>query len=158
LTARRSASRHGLTALKARVKVRGLTAIDRRTVAARALVTWRTELLADLGGDTAVSAQQLALVEVAVRTRLYVDSLDAWIMEHGSLVNARRRSVHPVVRERQQLVDSLARLLGILGLERRQPKALDLSEYLRARDRGAEGSRSLDMGTAGDAPSGFPAG
>lgn len=44
----------------------------------------------------------------------------AWILEHGSLVNARRWSGHPVVRERQQLVDSLARLLSLLGLERRQ--------------------------------------
>ena len=76
---------------------------------------------------------QHALVEAAVRTPLYVDHLDAWILEHGSLVNARRRSVHPVVRERQQLVDSLARLLGLLGLERRQPKAVDLTAYLRER-------------------------
>jgi hypothetical protein len=115
------------------VKVRGLTAIDRRTAAAQALLAWRKELLADLGGDATVSAQQVALVEAAVRTRLYVDALDAWILEHGSLVNARRRAVHPVVRERQQLVDSLARLLGLLGLERRQPKAVELTAYLQAR-------------------------
>jgi hypothetical protein len=126
-------SRHGLNALKARVKVRGLQAIDQRTVAAQALLGWQRELIEDLGGEAAVSAQQRALVEVAVRTRLYVDALDAWMMEHGSLVNARRRALHPVVRERQQLVDSLARLLGLLGLERRQPKAVDLSAYLRAR-------------------------
>jgi hypothetical protein len=62
----------------------------------------------------------MALVEAAVRTRLYVEHLDAWIMEKGGLVNARRKSVHPVVRERQALVDSLARLLGMLGLERRK--------------------------------------
>jgi hypothetical protein len=49
MTTRQSISRHGLTALKARVKVRGLTAIDRRTAAAQALLAWRKELLADLG-------------------------------------------------------------------------------------------------------------
>jgi len=138
-------SRHGLNALKARVMVRGLQAIDQRTVAAQALLGWRRELVDDLGGEAVVSAQQIALVEAAVRTRLYVDSLDAWIMEHGSLVNARRRSVHPVVRERQQLVDSLARLLGLLGLERRPPKAVDLSTYLRDR-----------YGLDGGQGSGFP--
>jgi hypothetical protein len=129
----RHGSRTGLNALKARVKVRGLQAIDRRTVAAQALLGWRRDLVDDLGGEAAVSAQQMAVVEAAVRTRLYVDHLDAWIFEHGSLVNARRRSVHPVVRERQQLVDSLARLLGLLGLERRPPKAVDLTAYLRER-------------------------
>jgi hypothetical protein len=112
-------SRHGLHTLKARVAVRGLQALDTRSAGARALLAWRRELLEDLGGETNVSAQQMALVEAAVRTRLYVDTADAFIMEHG-LVNARRKSVHPVVRERQQLVDSLARLLGMLGLERRK--------------------------------------
>src|SRR5215467_425270 len=138
MKAARPHSRHGLNALKARVKVRGLQAIDQRTAAAQALLRWRRDLVEDLGGEAAVSTQQVALVEAAVRTRLYVDTLDAWILEHGSLVNARRRALHPVVRERQQLVDSLARLLGLLGLERRQPKAVDLSTYLRNRYGSAE--------------------
>ena len=50
--------RTGLNALKARVKVRGLAAIDRRTTAARALLDWRQELVADLGGEAKVSAAQ----------------------------------------------------------------------------------------------------
>jgi hypothetical protein len=65
------------------VKVRGLQVIDRRTSAARALLGWRKDLLDDLGGETTVSAQQMALVEAAVRTRLYIDHVDAWIMERG---------------------------------------------------------------------------
>jgi len=133
MTERRPYARTGLHALKARVKVRGLQAIDQRTAAAQALLGWRRDLVEDLGGEAAVSAQQMALVEAAVRTRLYVDALDAWILEHGSLVNARRRSLHPVVRERQQLVDSLARLLQALGLERRKKPPLDLMSYLRGR-------------------------
>src|SRR5262249_42850559 len=117
----------------------GLQAINQRTSGRSGLPSGGVE---DLGGEAAVSAQQMALVEAAVRTRLYVDSLDAWILEHGSLVNARRRSLHPVVRERQQLVDSLARLLSLLGLERRPPKAVDLTAYLRERYGGAQGSGS----------------
>jgi hypothetical protein len=149
MTERQPGSRHGLNAPKARVKVRGLVAIDRRTAAAQALLAWRKELLTDLGGEATVSAQEMALVEAAVRTRLYVDALDAWLLERGSLVNARRRAVHPVVRERQQLVDSLARLLSLLGLERRAPKAVDLSTYLRTRYREAEGSPSAEPDTSG---------
>ena len=127
---RRPYTRHGLNALKARVKVRGLGAIDERTAAAQALLAWRRELVADLGGEEVVSAQQQALVELAVRTRLYVDSLDAWIMEQPSLVNARKRAVHPILLQRQQLADALARYMTQLGLECRVKEVRDLRTYL----------------------------
>src|SRR5690349_17712481 len=89
-TGRRPYSRHGLNALKARVKVRGLGALDRRTAAARALIAWRDELVADLGGPSMVSAQQRAVIDLATRTKLYLDTLDAWIMEQPTLVLAKR--------------------------------------------------------------------
>jgi len=127
---RRPYTRHGLNALKARVKVRGLGAIDERTAAAQALLAWRRELVADLGGEDSISAQQRALVELAARTRLYVDSLDAWIMEQPSLVNARKRAVHPILLQRQQLADALARYMTQLGLERRVKEVRDLRTYL----------------------------
>lgn len=126
-------SRHGLNSLKARVKVRGLQAIDRRSAAAQALLAWKAELLADLGGENVVSAQERTLVDLATRTRLYVDSLDAWIMSQPSLINARKRSVHSVVLQRQQLADALARYMGLLGLERRQKKVESLQEYLHGK-------------------------
>ncbi len=144
LTGRRAYSRTGLNALKARVKVRGLHAIDRRTAAARALLAWRSELLADLGGEETVSAQQMALVDMAVRTRLYVDSLDVWIMEQESLVNRKRKSVLPVLRERQQLVDSLARILGQLGLERKAKPIPALAQYIAEKYQG-EGSAKPEL-------------
>lgn len=130
--ARRSYSRTGLNALKARVKVRGLSAIDMRTQAARELVGWRDEVLEDLGGAEAVSASQRAVVDIATRTKLYLDSLDAWLLEQPSLIVKRRRSILPVLRERQQIADSLARLLGHLGLERRARPARSLTEMLEA--------------------------
>ena len=76
----------------------GLSAIDRRTHGARALVDWRRALLiAGLGGHVVLSAQQMALVEVATRTRLYVDHLDAWLMAQRSLINAKKRAAHPIL-------------------------------------------------------------
>ena len=88
--ARRPYSRTGLNALKARVKVRGLDAIDKRSAAARALLAWRRDLIADLGGEDSLSAQQRVIVDLAARTKLYVDSLDAWLMQPPSLVLNRR--------------------------------------------------------------------
>jgi hypothetical protein len=70
---------------------------------------------------------------LATRTKLYLDSIDAWIMAQASLVNGKRRSVLAVVRERQQLADALARYLQALGLERRRERVTDLDEYLRER-------------------------
>ena len=130
---RQSYSRHGLNALKVRVKVQGWHAIDRRTVAGQALLAWRNELLADLGGEDAVSAQELALVDLATRTRLYVDSLDAWLMAQPSLVNHRKKAVLPVLRERLALQDSLSRILGQLGLKRRTKPVPTLTEYIETK-------------------------
>lgn len=132
MTERRS--RHGLYVLKVAVKVRGLSAIDKRTAAGQALIAWRQELLRDLGGEDSVSAQRRALVDMAVRTRLYVDHLDAFLMEQRSLVNRRKKAILPVLRERQSLVDSLARLLGQLGLERVAKPVQSLRDYLAQAD------------------------
>jgi hypothetical protein len=124
-----SRPRTGLKALKARVKVRGLAVIDKRTLAARHLLDWRKEMIADLGGEQAVSAQQMALVEMATRTRLYIDHADAHLMEQSNLITRRGR-LKPLVEQRQRLVDSLARILGQLGLERRAKPAKSLDAYL----------------------------
>jgi hypothetical protein len=96
----------------------GTHAIDGRTRVAKALDQFRDELVADLGGPVAVSKQQLVVINLALRTHLLLESLDAFILKMDSPVNKRRRSVYPIVRERMQLSDSLARYMGMLGLER----------------------------------------
>ncbi len=130
-------SRHGLNALKARVKVRGLHAIDRRTVAGRALIEFRRRLVADLGGADHITAQQQALVETAARTKLFIDALDGWLMTQPSLVNGRKRTVLPVLRERQAMAESLGRTLQALGLERREPPTPEQLELRRMLDEDA---------------------
>jgi hypothetical protein len=118
------------------VKVKGLAAIDQRTVAARHLLDWRRDLLDDLGGDAAISAAQRTLVDLVIRTRLYLDHVDAFLMEQPTLVVRRKRSRHhlmPLVEQRLKLADNLARVLGQLGLERRQKPPIDLNQYLAQR-------------------------
>jgi hypothetical protein len=135
----RTYTRHGLHALKARVMVRGLQALDGRTAAAQHLVAFRRELLDDLGGEAAVSAAQLALVDVATRTRLYLDHVDCVLLEQESLVlGGTRLRLLPLVEQRGRLADSLARLLGQLGLERRPRPAPSLQEYISEKYGGRE--------------------
>lgn len=131
--ATRHYAKHGLTTLKQAVKGLGGRVIDRRTTLGKALAKWRGDLIQDLGGKEAISTQQEALVDLAVKSKLILDSIDAWLLTQRSLINARKRSLLPAVRERQQLADGLARYLGQLGLERRTKEVPSLTEYLNTR-------------------------
>jgi len=102
-------TKHGLTHLKRAVKALGGRGIDRRTTLGKQLVAWRRELIDDLGGAAAVSTQQAQIVDLAVKTKLLLDSVDAWLLTQRSLVNVRRWALFPVVTERTQLADALAR-------------------------------------------------
>lgn len=133
----RGRQRHSLTALRRLVAALGPRSLDRvldaRTRTGQALLGWRRDLITDLGGPEAVATAQVALVEVAVRTRLLLDSADAFILTMPSVVNRRRRVLFPVVIQRQGLVRELTHTLSLLGLERRPPRPLDLGEYLARR-------------------------
>jgi len=65
------------------------------------------------------SAQQLAIVDLAGKQKILLGSIDSCLFTQPSLVNSRKRSVIPVVLQRQALADSLVRYLAQLGLERR---------------------------------------
>jgi len=126
--------KHGVHTLKKAVRTLGARALPPRSTAlGRALHEWRASLIADLGGDDAISTQQLALVDMAVRTKLLVDSVDAYVLAMPSPVNRQRRCLHPVVRERQALVGQLQSILRDLGLERRARPVPDLAAYLATR-------------------------
>jgi hypothetical protein len=123
----------GLAPLKRFVDVRGLTGLDARRTAMRAVRTWQRSLIADLGGEAAISTQQKTLIEMATRTRLYIEHVDSWLMEQDSLINKRARKLFPIVQQRQQLCDSLAKMLTQLGLGRKAKTIEDLDVYLERR-------------------------
>jgi len=134
---RRCYQKHGLTTMKKALHQLGGRALDQRTSLAKALGRWRSEILNDLGGTENTSAQQRAVLDLAVKTKLMLDSIDAWLLTQRSLINARKRALYPVVRERQQIADALARYLGQLGLERKSKGVMDLKSYLA--ERGGDG-------------------
>jgi hypothetical protein len=129
VTARR-AQKHGLKGLMRRVSARGLHALDKRSAGYRALNVWRSELERDLGGKEHLSAMQLTLIEHAVRTRVYLDSMDDWLMAQSTIVASRRRAAVPALGQRMALQAALERILDRLGIERRDPPPPSLSEYL----------------------------
>jgi len=151
--------RHGLTALKRTVATLGGRVLDGRFAVARELREWRAGLERDLGGD--LSTQERVLVELATTTKLLLGSIDSWLLTQKSLINARRKSVLPAVRERQGLAVELARIMGQLGLKRRGVAGGDASRALlevkRLREAAAETARDAaggDPSHAGDAGGG----
>ena len=129
----REYSKHGLHTMKRALKHLGSRSIDMRTKLGKRLTEWRCGLVEDLGGPDAVSMQQIAVVDLCLRTRPLLDSVDAWLLSQPSLINKTKRALLPIVLQRQQLADSLARYLGQLGLERKSKPVLSLPEYLESR-------------------------
>lgn len=111
-------NRHGLHSLRRRVALKGLDALDRRSQGARELIAWRGALVRDLGGESMLTEQKKAIVELVCRTRLLLDHADSFLFGLESVILKKRKAFVPLVAQRQQLVDSLARLLSQLGLER----------------------------------------
>jgi hypothetical protein len=125
---------HGLKVLKRAVKTLGRRLIDRRTSIGKALAQWQAELVADLGGRAAISTQEKALVELCVRTKLMLDSIDHWLLQQPRLVNIRKQSLLPVVIQRTTLANALSQYLGQLGLTRRAKPTATLADYLAGKD------------------------
>jgi hypothetical protein len=96
----------------------------------QALQQWRTAIIDDLGGEQGVSAMQRAVIELATKTYLMLDSVDKFLLSQKSLVNKSRRQLFPIVLQRQQLADALARYMNQLGLERRTRTPVSLEQYL----------------------------
>ncbi len=63
-----------------------------------------------------------------------LDSIDHWLLNQPSLINARKRALVAAVQQRQQLADSFARHLALLGLKQRAAPVTPLAAYLASRE------------------------
>jgi hypothetical protein len=119
-------------------RLRGDAWIESLGKTGEVLREWRAAIITDLGGEETISAQERAVVELATRTYLLLESVDRYLLGLPSLVNKRRRQLFAVVLQRQQLADALARYLGQLGLERRTRELPSLAviarEYAEEKD------------------------
>ena len=95
--------------------------------------TWQADLIQDLGGPDVISVQQRAIVDLAVKTKLMLDSIDVWILNQKSLINQTKRAVLPVVLQRQTLANALADYMGKLGLEKKAKPLVPLNEYIQTK-------------------------
>jgi hypothetical protein len=129
--------KNGMVTLKKKIQLAGLKGVDWRSAGAKAVREWRDQLITDLGTRESISTQQHTLIEYAVRTKLYLDTIDSFLMQQSSIVIKKRKAVWPLVMQRQQLLASFERTMTLLGLQRvakrlqtLQPSELDDLERL----------------------------
>lgn len=128
--AARDSREHATDAVKSKILLKGMAVIDRRSSAAKAIVRWRKAVIDDLGGPASLSAQQLTLVELAARTKLVLDHLDAALFARTSLVKGKQAKAVGLVADRMKVADSLVRSLLSLGLERKPTILPALGAYV----------------------------
>jgi hypothetical protein len=102
----------------AKVMVRGLAAVDRRSQGARQLVAWRQALGDHCGGEAALTAVQRARIATASQTRLLLDHIDAYLVQHETLFGRKgtlRGGMLKLIDTRNRMADNLDRTLAALG-------------------------------------------
>ena len=122
--------KHGFYAATTVLKPHGLAGVDQRSAAARVAKGFKDELEAALGGD--VTPQQRTLIELAAVELLLVRHVDAFLLEQETLLLGRgkQKRLLPVLKDRATHASFLASLMDKLGLERREPKPVDLGSYI----------------------------
>src|SRR5262245_10718234 len=126
----KNATKHALFTAKRLMSEFGQAALDGRSAIGRALVSFRHQVEQDLGGADQLSAQEHAVLDVIIRTKLLLDGADSFVLSHPA-VNKRKRQFYPIVQQRQQLAESFVRQLQVLGLKRvtkRVPSVFELIE------------------------------
>lgn len=115
---------HGTRALQRtwqELAARGVDPLDGRTRVAKHLQTMKEDLVTALGGD--ITPQQDHVIDMVIRSRCLIDSLDYWLFKQPDLVIANKKTglkqVQQVVKDRSNLVNSLLHSLNMLGLERK---------------------------------------
>lgn len=107
-----------LRELRRRVAIRGLRVLDRRTSGAQALLAWRSELLAALGGESELSPQEVVLVEQVTRLRLFLDHADSFLLAMPSIILNKKKKMVPLVKDRLAIAAELRATLSMLGLKK----------------------------------------
>lgn len=118
--------------------------LDARSTAFKAITSYRSELVASLGGADNLSAQELTLVEMCAKDWFLLQSIDAFLLQHGAY-NKRKRAAYALTIQRCQVSDSLTRKLQLLKLERRSKPLNTLSALLSAPCEPTQSSTSQEV-------------
>jgi hypothetical protein len=116
------------------------TQIDRRSALYLELRDREEALVAGVGGREVLSPQKQALLPTCAQVWLELDCLNHYIAQSGSrLIDKRKKTLQPIVHDRNRQAMTLKSLLEVIGLERMPKPIEDLETYLKRRSAPAEG-------------------
>jgi len=127
---------HGVKMLRRVLRSVPIDLLDKRSAIGVAARKRREELIDHCGGAEAVSPAQVILIDTAVKTELIVRAAEDYILRQETLVVD--HGLLPVVMQRQQLADSLCRMLEKIGLDRKAREVTSLHDYLAERSKQTE--------------------
>lgn len=131
--ARRQGGKPAFRGLERTLYDSGLSALDGRSKAARAVRDWKAGVESDLGGE--LSTAQQTLLEVASRDVALILIADTWIAEMGpKILNRRTGQFRPIVAERERIATHLTKTLKELGLRRVARQVPDLATLMAGGD------------------------
>src|SRR3989442_10603505 len=114
---------HGAAIMRRTLRALTTRRLDGRSAMAVAVRRWKEDVRRDLGGD--LSRAEEVILESAAQAWVIGSSREDWIAGQPTLVT-KKRTVLPVVVQRMQIAEGLARNLERLGLERRGKPTMDL--------------------------------
>ena len=100
---------HGAVIMRRTLRALTTKRLDGRSALAVAVRNWKADVRRDLGGD--LTRAQETILESAAQAWVIVSSLDDYIARQPSLVT-KKRAVLPVVVQRMQIAEGLARNLA----------------------------------------------
>jgi hypothetical protein len=138
---------HGDTLLKQAVKELGARALDGRTALAKELAEERRALIQALGGDTEVSPQEMAIIEMIAQKRIRRKPVAQWaLLNRDRLFDRRKKTMVPLALQLDQMEDAEVRLLKELGLKRRAKQVTSLHDYLTGKEKQQQSTSPPDEG------------
>ena len=128
-----SARKHGHHARKLKLTDVRLVDISQQNGPGRLVAAKAEAIFADRGGRANLSELQQDLVNRYLVTELLIQSIDFWLLEQKSIINKRKKTAIPILAERNRLTETSLKLAQAIGLERKEPPAPSLAEFLAQR-------------------------
>ena len=122
--------KYGYRKMRRALSVPTTKRLDGRSAVAVGVRMLKDDIRRDRGGD--LSRAEEVILESAARAWVILSSLDDYIARQSTLVNARKKTVLPVIHTRMQVAEGLARNLDRLGLHRVE-REVSLEDYLEQR-------------------------
>jgi hypothetical protein len=110
------------------------SAFDQRTKLGRFIFEKAHAIYKDGGGREQFSELKRDLTGHYVITDLLLQQLNVYLLDQPSLVNKRKKTVLPILLERNRLIETLMKLASAIGIERTPTPVLSLQEYLAGKE------------------------